>query len=49
MKEKGGIILDVRAPSEYGEGYITGARSWPLFSDDERAEIGTFIIRRVRI
>ena len=39
--EKGGIILDVRAPSEYEEGHITGARSWPLFSDVERAEIGT--------
>ena len=39
--EKGGIILDVRAPSEYAEGHITGAKSWPLFSDDERAEIGT--------
>lgn len=39
--EKGGLIVDVRAPGEFTEGHITGAISWPLFSDDERARIGT--------
>lgn len=35
------IILDVRAPSEYAVGRIPGALSLPLFTDEERAEIGT--------
>lgn len=34
-------ILDVRAPAEYAQGHIPGALSLPLFSDDERARIGT--------
>ena len=34
-------ILDVRAPSEYLQGHIPGALSFPLFSDEERARIGT--------
>jgi tRNA 2-selenouridine synthase len=35
-----GIILDVRSPQEYAQGHIPGAISFPLFSDEERAEIG---------
>jgi len=35
------VMLDVRAPGEFLQGHIPGARSFPLFSDDERAEIGT--------
>lgn len=34
-------ILDVRAPLEYAQGHIPGALSFPLFSDEERARIGT--------
>lgn len=34
-------ILDVRAPVEYAQGHIPGALSFPLFSDEERARIGT--------
>ncbi|TGE20362.1 tRNA 2-selenouridine(34) synthase MnmH [Hymenobacter aquaticus] len=34
-------ILDVRAPIEYAHGHIPGALSLPLFSDAERARIGT--------
>ena len=34
-------ILDVRTPSEFVAGHIPGAISFPLFSDIERAEIGT--------
>ncbi|PJJ48703.1 tRNA 2-selenouridine(34) synthase MnmH [Hymenobacter chitinivorans] len=34
-------ILDVRAPIEYAHGHIPGALSLPLFSDEERARIGT--------
>ena len=34
-------IVDVRSPSEYRHAHIPGAISLPLFSDEERAEIGT--------
>ncbi len=36
-----GIILDARSPAEYAHGHIPGATSFPLFSDDERAQVGT--------
>ena len=36
-----GPILDVRAPAEFAQGHIPGARSLPLFTDEERARIGT--------
>ncbi len=36
-----GIILDARSPAEYAQGHIPGAVSFPLFSDDERAQVGT--------
>ena len=47
--DKGAIILDVRAPLEYDEGHITGAISWPLFSDDERSEIGTLYKQKSQV
>lgn len=34
-------ILDVRSPGEYAAGHIPGAHSLPLFTDDERAIVGT--------
>ena len=34
-------VLDVRSPSEFRKGHIPGALSLPLFSDEERAEVGT--------
>ena len=34
-------ILDVRSPSEYAKGHAPGAVSMPLFSDEERAVVGT--------
>ncbi len=36
-----GPILDVRSPGEYEHGHIPGAVSFPLFTDDERAQVGT--------
>jgi tRNA 2-selenouridine synthase len=36
-----GPILDVRSPGEYAQGHIPGAMSFPLFTDDERAKVGT--------
>ena len=41
VREAGALLLDVRSPSEYAEGHIPGARSFPLFDGTERAEIGT--------
>ena len=40
-----GVILDVRSPGEYRAGHIPGALSMPLFSDAERAEVGTIYTR----
>ncbi len=35
-----GPILDVRSPAEYEQGHIPDAVSFPLFSNDERAQVG---------
>lgn len=34
-------VLDVRSPAEYLHAHIPGAVSFPLFTDEERKEIGT--------
>lgn len=34
-------VIDVRSPSEYDRGHIPGAINIPLFSDEERAAVGT--------
>ncbi|HEY9661754.1 MAG TPA: tRNA 2-selenouridine(34) synthase MnmH [Allocoleopsis sp.] len=36
-----GVILDVRSPAEYEQGHIPGAISFPLFTNEERAQVGT--------
>lgn len=38
---KKGVLLDVRTPAEFAQGHIPGAINFPLFSNEERAEIGT--------
>jgi tRNA 2-selenouridine synthase len=40
--------LDVRSPSEYQQGHIPGSYSFPLFSDEERAQIGTVYKKQSR-
>lgn len=35
------VILDVRSPGEFNHAHIPGAFNLPLFSDEERAEVGT--------
>lgn len=40
-KEQGQVVVDVRSPGEYQEATIPGAINIPLFSDAERAEVGT--------
>lgn len=34
-------VLDVRSPGEYAHAHIPGAYSFPLFTDEERAQVGT--------
>ncbi|MFD2248559.1 tRNA 2-selenouridine(34) synthase MnmH [Pontibacter ruber] len=34
-------VLDARAPKEYAVGHIPQAHSFPIFSDEERARVGT--------
>lgn len=37
-------LIDVRSPGEFNKGHIPGAVNIPLFSDDERAHIGTLYV-----
>lgn len=39
-------MIDVRTPAEYAKGHIPGAVNIPLFSDAERAEVGTVYKQR---
>ena len=41
LREAGCTLLDVRSPAEFEAGHIPGARSLPLFTDAERASVGT--------
>jgi len=41
-------VLDVRSPSEYTRGHVPGAVNLPLFSDEERARVGTLYKRSGR-
>ncbi|HRD51311.1 MAG TPA: tRNA 2-selenouridine(34) synthase MnmH [Flavobacteriales bacterium] len=34
-------LIDVRSPKEFAQGHIPGAVSMPMFSDEERATVGT--------
>jgi tRNA 2-selenouridine synthase len=36
-----GPIVDVRSPTEFQQGHVPGARNLPLFSDEQRAAVGT--------
>lgn len=36
-----GTILDVRSPGEYAQGHIPGSVNLPMFTDSERALVGT--------
>ncbi len=41
FRQGSGPILDVRSPGEYERGHIPGAVNFPLFTDEERAKVGT--------
>jgi len=41
LRQLRGPLVDVRSPSEFDKGHWPGAINLPLFSDAERAEVGT--------
>ena len=41
LRQLRGPLIDVRSPSEFDKGHWPGAVNLPLFSDDERAAVGT--------
>ncbi len=41
LREKGALLVDARTPAEFAEATIPGAINVPIFSNDERAEVGT--------
>lgn len=49
IKDKSEIpMIDVRSPSEYAIGHITGAGNIPIFTDEERANVGTIYVQSGR-
>lgn len=42
-------VVDVRTPSEYKRGHIPGAVNLPIFSDEQRAAVGTDYKKRGRV
>lgn len=44
----GCLVIDVRSPGEFQQGRIPGAVNVPLFSDEERATVGTIYKKKVR-
>lgn len=42
------VILDVRSPAEFEKGHIPGAHCFPLFTDEERACVGTLYTKSGR-
>lgn len=48
-RASGARVVDVRTPSEFAAGHIPGAVNIPLFSDEERAEVGTLYHRQGRV
>jgi len=41
QQRKGTLIIDVRTPAEFAETTIPGAVNVPIFSNEERIEVGT--------
>ncbi|MBE0596798.1 MAG: tRNA 2-selenouridine synthase, partial [Desulfuromonadales bacterium] len=41
LRDKGALLVDARTPAEFAEATIPGAVNIPIFSDDERARVGT--------
>ncbi len=48
FRQTEGPLVDVRSPGEFAKGHWPGAINLPLFSDQERAEVGTIYKQRGR-
>lgn len=48
LAERDAPVIDVRSPGEFARGHLPGARNLPLFSDAERALVGTCYKQRGR-
>jgi tRNA 2-selenouridine synthase len=44
-RDAGCPVIDVRSPAEYEKGHVPGALNLPLFSNEERALIGTLYMK----
>lgn len=40
-QSEGLVLLDTRSPGEFAQGHMIGAKPLPLFSNEERAKVGT--------
>ena len=45
-QKQASVVIDVRSPGEFAKGNIPGAVNIPLFSNDERAEVGTAYVQQ---
>ena len=48
LRAEGVPIVDVRSPGEFSRAHLLGAHSLPLFSDEERAAVGTLYAQEGR-
>ncbi len=48
LRDAGVPVLDVRSPGEFACAHMAGAQNLPLFSDAERAQVGTCYARQGR-
>ena len=46
--DRPGVFIDVRSPGEFAQGHIPGSINIPLFSNEERAVVGTSYKKRGR-
>ena len=46
LRKMGIPVIDVRSPGEYGKASVPGAFSIPLFTDEERAMVGTVYTKK---
>ncbi len=46
LRDRGALLVDARTPAEFAEGTIPGALNVPIFSDEERARVGTLYKER---
>ena len=49
LRSKAGPLVDVRSPGEFAKGHWPGAINIPLFSDEERAAVGTTFKQQGRL